>query len=569
MTKSLVDVCDALVNAGEISPSQREMCLEAHSRLSDRGVDIAPEELVASYGFASRSVVEAAVNSTLGHGEKDFTAVTLPGSMMRRLGVVPIGLYGKALHLSALGSLNRAAEAEVIQEVKLAGLLVDSIINVPQDRAAIRQAINSVLAVDRALLVQDLSTYSRDTQNGNLLAKIVENLLINAVQMRASDIHITASKDRLENWIKYRIDSVVKPMFLVEPESMRVLVSRLKQDAGMDFSNTRTPQDGRFSFTAMNSVVDVRVASMPADVDEALTVRLLDPNRILPLPQLLAGHTEIVSRLERLANSVTKNGGIILVTGPTGSGKSSFLNSFMRTIDRARTRVVTAEDPIEIRVPLVLHTRINEDAGYTFAKALRSMVRQDPDVIMVGEMRDSETAEIGIRSAETGHLLLTTLHNDNVADSIARLIGMLSDSYRRIGTMAVASLLRNVLNLRLLPRLCVCARPVRFEDTALYEHAAARQKLKGPIMQRCGCSRCGNTGLYGRVPLIEAAFWPSGKEVRREMARILMSGQTADAILHLDGVFYQSSEDSLLMLVGEGLIDAQMALDVIGGASDE
>ncbi|WP_431798078.1 ATPase, T2SS/T4P/T4SS family (plasmid) [Cupriavidus metallidurans] len=568
MSKGLVDVCEALVEAGDISPSQREMCLEAHSRLSDSGVDVAPEELVASYGFASRSVVDAAINSTLGHGDRDFVGITLPGSMMRRLGVVPIGLHGKSLHLSALGSLSVEAEAEVIQEVRLAGLQVDEIVHVPKDRSAIRRAINSVQAVDRALLVQDLNTYSRDIQNGNLLAKIVENLLINALQMRASDIHITASKDRLENWIKYRIDSVVTPMFLVEPESMRVLVSRLKQDAGMDFSNTRLPQDGRFSFNSMNSVVDVRVASMPADTDETLTVRLLDPNRILPLPQLLSGNAEIVDRLFALANSITKNGGIILVTGPTGSGKSSTLNSFMRSIDRDRFRVITAEDPIEIRVPLVVHTRINEDAGFTFAKSLRAIVRQDPDVIMVGEMRDSETAEIGIRSAETGHLLLTTLHNDNVSDSINRLIGMLSDSYRRIGAMAVASLLRSVLNQRLLPRLCVCARPVPFEETALYQHLPARQKISGAIMQRCGCSRCGNTGLYGRVSLMEAAFWPSTPEVRREMARILLSGQ-AESILHLDGVFYQSREDSLWKLVQEGLIDAQMALDVVGGGANE
>ncbi|WP_425953238.1 GspE/PulE family protein [Ralstonia pseudosolanacearum] len=565
MSTGLADICEVLVEAGDISPSQREMCLEAESRLLDGGHQTLPVEIITGYGFAARSVVEAAISRLRGASDKDFVPVTLPGSMMRRLEVVPIGLHGTELHLSALGSLSSAAEAEIIQEVRLTGLQVNNIVHIPRDRSVILKEINSVQAVDRALLVQDLSNFARDRQNGSLLAKIVENLLTNALQMRASDIHVKASVKPLENWINYRIDSVVKPMFLVDPESMRIIVSRIKQDAGMDFSDTRTPQDGRLSFRMMNSKVDIRVSSAPAEPDESLVVRLLNPDSILPMPQLFAGHPEIVGRLNVLANPTTKGGGILIVTGPTGSGKSSTLTSFLRGMPRDRLRAITVEDPVENQVPLVLHTQINEAAGLTFARALRSIVRQDPDVIMVGEMRDEETAEIGVRSAETGHLLLTSLHTDNVADSITRLLGMLPDSYRRIGAMAVASLLRAVLNQRLLPRLCVCAKEVPFEQTKLARSAAARQKISGTVKERCGCTRCGHTGLYGRVPLIEAAFWPASEDVRREMARIFLAGESVGTILRLDGVFYQGREDSLWKLVQEGLIDSQMALDVLGG----
>nr|WP_267914816.1 ATPase, T2SS/T4P/T4SS family [Paraburkholderia aspalathi] len=428
------------------------------------------------------------------------------------------------------------------------------------------RSIHSVQAVDRALLVQDLSNYSRDTKNGNLLGRIVKNLLINALQMRASDIHITASPERLENWIQYRIDSVLEPMFLVEPEAMRVIVSRFKQDAGMDFSNSRTPQDGRFSFEMTRGQADVRVSSMPADASEVLAIRLLDPNSILPMKQLFVGHPEVVSRLTTMANFITKDGGILLVTGPTGQGKSSTLGSFMRAIDRAMHRVMTAEDPIENRVPLVKHTQINEEAGFTFAKALRALVRQDPDVLTVGEIRDTETAEIATRISETGHLLLASLHTDNVPDSVSRLIGMFSDSYRRVGTMALASLLRGVLNQRLLPRLCVCAKPVSFDASRLGRLGKSNAYSGQQVMERVGCERCKGKGTFGRVALLEAAFWPKDDELRRQMARLLLSGQPATELLKLEGVYYLSRDESLWKLYTSGLVDAAIVQTVLGEA---
>jgi len=559
-----LDVCEALVEAGQLTKAQRDLCLEAQSRMADIGHQVELADLVISYGFASQAAVDLALSQQLGGEGPRMVPVQLPGSMMRRLGVVPIGLCGTEFHLSALGSLDVGAQAELLRELNLSGLDARRIVHVPRDRAVVMKAIHAVQAVDRALLVQDLSNYSRDTKNGNLLARITKNLLINALQMRASDIHITASPDRLENWIKYRIDSVVTPMFLVDPDAMRVIVSRFKQDAGMDFSNSRTPQDGRFSFQMTTGAVDVRVSSIPADTSEALGIRLLDANSILPIPQLFVGHTQVVSRLNAMANGITKDGGILLVTGPTGMGKSSTLGSFMRAIDRARYRVMTAEDPIENRVPLVIHTQINEEAGFTFARALRAMVRQDPDVLMVGEIRDTETAEIGVRIAETGHLLLATLHTDNVPDSVSRLVGMFSDSYRRVGTMALSSLLRGVLNQRLLPRLCACAKPASFDPAQMGRLGKSMAYAGETVMERQGCERCNGTGLYGRVALLEAAFWPKDDELRREMARILLSGQSAAELLRLEGMFYLSREESLWQLFTSGLIDARIVQNVMG-----
>lgn len=561
-----LDVCEALVEAGQLTEAQRNLCLEAQVRLADIGHRVNLSDLVIAYGFASQAAVDLALSQELGGDDLRMIPVALPGSMMRRLGVVPIGLRGTELHISALGSLDSAAEQELLREVKLSGLEARTVVHMPRDRAEVMRSIHSVQAVDRALLVQDLSNYSRDTKNGNLLGRIVKNLLINALQMRASDIHITASPERLENWIKYRIDSVVTPMFLVEPEAMRVIVSRFKQDAGMDFSNSRTPQDGRFSFEMTRGTADVRVSTIPADTSEALGIRLLDPNSILPMPQLFVGHPQVVSRLDSMANAITKDGGILLVTGPTGMGKSSTLGSFMRAVDRASYRVMTAEDPIENRVPLVIHTQINEEAGFTFARALRAIVRQDPDVLMVGEVRDTETAEIAVRIAETGHLLLATLHTDNVPDSVTRLVGMFSDSYRRVGTMALASLLRGVLNQRLLPRLCVCAKPVSFDKARMGRIGQSMAYSGQTVMERVGCERCNGTGLYGRVALLEAAFWPKDDDLRREMARLLLSGQPATELLRLDKMFYLSREESLWQLYMNGLVDARVVQNVMGEA---
>ncbi|MEX3983824.1 GspE/PulE family protein [Paraburkholderia sp. EG287A] len=559
-----LDVCEALVASGQLTEAQRNLCLEAQVRLADIGHRVELSDLVISYGFASQAAVDLALLELQGSESVRMVPVALPGSIMRRLGVVPIGLRGTELHVSALGSLDVSAEQELLREVTLSGLEARTVVHVPRDRAEVMRSIHSVQAVDRALLVQDLSNYARDTKNGNLLNRIIKNLLINALQMRASDIHITASPERLENWIQYRIDSVMEPMFLVEPEAMRVIVSRFKQDAGMDFSNSRTPQDGRFSFEMTRGHADVRVSSMPADASEVLAIRLLDPNSILPMAQLFVGHPEVVVRLSGMAKIITKDGGILLVTGPTGQGKSSTLATFMRAIDRAMHRVMTAEDPIENRIPLVKHTQINEEAGYTFAKALRALVRQDPDVLTVGEIRDMETAEIATRTAETGHLLLASLHTDNVADSVTRLIGMFSDSYRRVGTMALASLLRGVLNQRLVPRLCVCAKPVSFDASRLGRLGKSMAYAGQQVMERVGCERCKGKGTYGRVALLEAAFWPKEEELRREMARLLLSGQPATELLRLDSVYYLSRDESLWKLYTAGLVDAAIVQNVLG-----
>ena len=333
------------------------------------------------------------------------------------------------------------------------------------------------------------------------VVRFVTDVIKQAVEDQATDIHFEPQEEQLR--IRYRVDGQLVPVPV--PENLLrfqdAIISRLKIMARLNISEKRLPQDGRINFKANNTVLDIRVATAPTIYAESVSLRLLNQKKEAYTMDRLGmspdEQAQIISVLDYPH-------GIILVTGPTGSGKSTSLNAFLRKINSTDLRIITVEDPIEYEVPGVNQMQIRSEIGLTFASALRSILRQDPDVIMVGEIRDKDTAEIAIRASLTGHLVFSTLHTNDAPGAITRLVDM------GIEPFLVASAIELVIAQRLVRRLCpnCCApEPISkvklLETLAILECDAAEAELITALKHPVGCDRCRGTGYRGRIGLFE------------------------------------------------------------------
>ncbi|MBN1403405.1 MAG: type II/IV secretion system protein [Opitutales bacterium] len=335
------------------------------------------------------------------------------------------------------------------------------------------------------------------------IIRFVNEIVAKALEDRATDIHFEPLKDSLQ--IRYRIDGELVPIRV--PDNLvryqGAIISRLKIMARLNISEKRRPQDGRIDFRAAGGAeLDIRLSTIPTLYGESVSLRLLNQkNQPLSLDEL----GMLRSDQERIRRVLDLPHGIVLVTGPTGSGKSTSLTAFIRQINSPGRRIITVEDPVEYEVPGVNQTQVHNEIGYTFAQALRHILRQDPDVIMVGEIRDRETADIAIRASLTGHLVLSTLHTNDAPGALTRLIDM------EIEPFLVASAVELILAQRLVRRLCPdCARPARLGPkelraklVALLGHDVPDSELEHVIMEPAGCESCRNLGYKGRLGLFE------------------------------------------------------------------
>ena len=327
------------------------------------------------------------------------------------------------------------------------------------------------------------------------IIEIVDSVLIDAVGMKASDIHIEPREDALA--IRCRVDGVLHDLREYPVELQAGVISRLKIMANMDIAERRLPQDGRASFeTTDGDVVDMRLASIPSLYGENLTVRVLE---VAPLPPTLVSLGFAESSLARYEEAIRRADGGIVIGGPTGSGKSTTLYTTLELIKSRERKIYTVEDPIERKLNGIVQTEIKPIIGLTFAQALRSLVRADPDVIMVGEVRDLETAKMAADAAITGHLVFTTLHTGDAVSSIGRFIEMGLPAY------LVAAAYRCIVSQRLVRRLCRHCRRTevlsaeRWRDLGLGEAPGSRMTVHSPV----GCPKCFGTGYYGRLGLYE------------------------------------------------------------------
>ncbi len=331
--------------------------------------------------------------------------------------------------------------------------------------------------------------------------RFVNEVVHKAVTDRATDIHFEPHRDSLQ--IRYRIDGELVPVRV--PDNLirfqDAIISRLKIMARLNISEKRRPQDGRISFGAGDAELDIRLSTFPTMYGESVSLRLLNQKaRPLSMRELGLARDEE----QTLERSLASPHGILLVTGPTGSGKSTSLTAFIRLINRPERRIITVEDPVEYEVPGVNQTQVRPEIGLNFASALRHVLRQDPDVIMVGEIRDRETADIAIRASLTGHLVLSTLHTNDAPGALTRLIDM------DIEPFLIASSVEMIIAQRLVRRLCQnCAKPANY-DPLYVEGCLASMRIDrsearfGHLAKEAvGCERCRKLGFHGRIGIFE------------------------------------------------------------------
>jgi len=356
-------------------------------------------------------------------------------------------------------------------------------------------------SLDESDLLTDVSEDEEVEDEDAAVIRFVNEVVQKAVSDRATDIHFEPHREELQ--IRYRIDGELVPVRV--PDNLirfqGAIISRLKIMAKLNISEKRRPQDGRISFGAGDSELDIRISTFPTMYAESVSLRLLNQkSKPLSMRELgLATDEE-----KKLTQALSTPHGIILVTGPTGSGKSTSLTAFIRLINRPERRIITVEDPIEYEVPGVNQTQVHPEIGLTFANSLRAVLRQDPDVIMVGEIRDRETADIAIRASLTGHLVLSTLHTNDAPGALTRLVDM------DIEPFLIASSVEMIIAQRLVRRLCPnCAQPANYDERQIVSFLATMRidpseaqyghHAKSPS----GCERCRKLGYRGRVGMFE------------------------------------------------------------------
>lgn len=494
-----------LVNEGIISQKQLEDALE-YQRQNPEKTGVLGKALV-QLGYCSEDDIARIIAKQAGVpfvSLEDYTIdpaaiSTISIDAMKRYRALPIGFNNDKL----LVAMQKPTDIVAIDNVRaLTGLEVmpvfspDSELDVAIEKYS-REAMEFNKVEEETPQIEELTANIDDDQKPAV--QLANLILAQAVAAKASDVHIERYEKRMR--VRFRIDGVLHDIMEPPVKMHATLVSRLKVMANMDIADRRVPQDGRMSLKVEGRPIDIRVATLPTGYGERLTMRLLDGSARMITLEELGVATKI---LERYREVLKLPYGFILVTGPTGSGKSTTLYASLNAVDRVSKNVITIEDPVEYRIEGVNQIQINPQAGLTFASGLRSILRNDPDIIMVGEIRDQETAKIAIESAMTGHMVLATLHTNDAPGAITRLTEM------GIEPFLIASSLVCVLAQRLARVLCPhCKEKVQLTRRDLvkipdFPFEAGEDLVT--LYKPKGCMRCSNTGFRGRVGIYELLF---------------------------------------------------------------
>jgi type IV pilus assembly protein PilB len=490
---------ERLIEAGLVTPDQLDLGLREQKRTGDR-----IGEILISLGFVTQELISSVLASEAG-----VTFVQLDSSMVdpaalkcvseavaRRHKIIPIHLDPPKLTIA----MANAFDVVAIDEVQRAtGYVVEA---VSATETSVLQAIDHYYVgggsleevVQKSVRQVEAGRVSEsDLTSGAPIVRLVDRLFLSAVQDGATDIHVEP-EERIFR-IRFRIDGQLRPGPSLPKSLQAAVVARIKILAGLNIAETRQPQDGKIKFLQGKRKVDLRVSTLPTVFGENVVLRILDRARLVVGLDAL-GFDE--GNLDRFRRAIESRNGIILVCGPTGSGKTTTLYSALSYINTLDRSIITLEDPVEYELPIIRQVQINVKAGLTFASGLRAVLRHDPDVILVGEMRDAETVELAIRSALTGHLVFSTLHTNDAAGGIPRLLNMGQEPF------LVASSVRAIIGQALLRVNCTSCRVSYDPSPEILERAGVSSgAANGNFLRGEGCKACGGTGFRGRVGVFE------------------------------------------------------------------
>ncbi|MBU1227797.1 MAG: Flp pilus assembly complex ATPase component TadA [Actinobacteria bacterium] len=472
-------------------------------------------------------------------------AVLVPEMIARRHSIIPIGFDNGRLVVAMADPGN----VLVIDDIRaITGLPIKVKV---ATRSSIDEAIRRVNRMEDAVtdfgaligeddIDDDLAKIEAAIEEAPIV-KLVNTLVSRAVSERASDIHIEPAEKDLR--VRFRIDGVLHEIMTTPKSVTGAVVSRLKIMADLDIAERRVPQDGRVALKVGGRQIDLRVATLPTIYGEKVVMRILDKDdAILPLEDL----GFLPESLARFKESYTKPYGAILVTGPTGSGKTTTLYSTLNIINRPDRNIITVEDPVEYRLPGIIQVQVNRKAGLLFATALKSILRSDPDVVLIGEVRDTETARIAVEAALTGHLVLTTLHTNDASSSIGRLVDMGVESY------LVSSALDSIVAQRLARKICSRCRQPR-EATPQMTQQMGFDPDEGPITvyDAVGCKVCSDTGYRGRLCINEILL------VSEEIQRMAVERRPSDEIARV------AVEQGMITLRRDGMEKVRLGMTTL------
>lgn len=493
---------DILIMAGKITPYELQGALKAQKLLGKKLGTVLIEE-----GIVSEDDIIDAIETQTGIEKIDLNNVVfdkraikiLPQSLCNKYNLIGFGFEGDKIMVALEDPLNIFA----IDDVSIStGLKVKTYIAPKKDIYKFVQINYSSEQVNKAaeeLIKETLESKNididieeiNDVKNAPVV-KMIEFLFKNSVEMRASDIHIEPYEKEIR--IRYRIDGKLTTINTLGVESLAPLITRIKILANLNIAEKRMPQDGRIITKVNNEDVDLRVSILPVVNGEKVVIRILKRESYMMGKEILGISKD---NLKKLNNIITSPNGIVLVTGPTGSGKSTTLYTILSELNKNDVNIITIEDPVEYTLNGINQVNVNNKVGLTFAKGLRSILRQDPDIVMIGEIRDEETAQIAIKAAITGHLVLSTLHTNDAPSTITRLLDMGIEPY------LVATSITGIIAQRLVRRICNNCKEeyIASEYEKSVFNMGNDKTLK--LYRGKGCGHCNNTGYNGRVGIYE------------------------------------------------------------------
>jgi type IV pilus assembly protein PilB len=532
-----------------IEPTSNGLYLPKHSGRSTRMIG----EVVVSLGFTDRETVEEAVESARAQGRPtgmvlveqgvlrhdqlarvvaerfglpyvdltvydiEMEAVSLLSSeVARRYQAVPVGFLDEETLLLAMADPTNVLTIDDIammtgRRVRAAAASVEDLNLLLTRLAGMGEAIEDITDDEPEADAPDLLVEEADRDAP--VIKLVHSVVAQAAQQGASDIHINPEEG--DTRVLFRVDGVLRPAAAIKKKMAIGVVSRIKIMADLDISEKRMPQDGRFALQVDGRRIDIRVVTLPLVYGEGVVMRILDKGAVVAGMDTLGMQP---AELERFTSAIKKPNGTVLVTGPTGSGKSTTLYAALGALNDGERSILTIEDPVEQRMQGIKQMQIAPKAGVTFDVGLRSMLRADPDVVMVGEIRDRETAHIAVEAALTGHLVLSTLHTRDAPSALGRLADM------GIEPFLVSSAIDCIVAQRLVRMLCKhCKRPLKVSESVLAEHGLLGAEPFDPV----GCSRCGNTGYRGRIGVYEVMT------VSEKIRNMILEHASVDALVEV------------------------------------